>query len=1136
MTIDASLLAADESARHAALDISRSFIVQAPAGSGKTELLIQRFLHLLAIVDQPEEILAITFTRKAACEMQARILAALQDARAGVMAAAAHQQVTLEAARRVLGRDEQQGWGLIEAPQRLRIQTIDALNAAIARSLPLSSGLGAMTGVVADDAARTLYRAASAATLDWLVAGGGDGAAVEQLLVHLDNNTPLYVSHIARMLETRDQWLALTGTGQETQFDEAAVRGRLEAMIADQVVGHLRQLSRLLPDEFTPALLRLGRYAAASLEREYGPGHVLEALSARRQLPGASLSELDVWRALAELLLTRDGDWRRTVNRTIGLPPDDEGEKEEMLGMLELLAGHAELAQALHEVRRLPAPRYPDAQWKVLLALLRVLPLAVAELRRMFAEQRVTDYIEVALAARAALGEMEAPGDIALLLDYGIRHLLIDEMQDTSIAQYELIEKLVAGWQPQDGRTLFCVGDPMQSIYRFRNAEVGEFLLAREHGVGDVPLESLVLRRNFRSGEYLVRWFNEVFAKIFPPEDDIGAGAIAYAESVPVESRMGQGDVRIYPVFGADPNGEAAQALDVVRKCLAADSDGSVALLVRSRTQLPPLLRKLRAAGIDYQAVDIDRLADLPEIIDLLALTRALCHLDDRIAWLGLLRGPWIGLTWTDLHALVINDRRSTVWELLHDPRRLSSLSDDGAVRVAALKQVLAPHLEGHGTRSLQEAVECSWYRLGGPFMLGDAGQVENACRFFDVLARLESAGTLSDVAELENRLDQEHIGTRAAANVRLQIMTMHKAKGLQFEHVILYGLGRRASAGSKSLLGWLNVPDGRGGRDFLISAVGARTDAESDRLHGLIESRLRERDRLEQDRLLYVACTRARRSLHLVGHVDVTADGENLREPQAGSLLQRIWVPMQPAFDSAFRRGVAAAPAPGRRRGSPVLANPVLRRIPVLRPVPELPPAPRRPGRPADVDERKMGPTVDYYWAGSTARHAGSVVHRCLQRLSDGRLAAAAIPGGAVVTLTARWAGVLGVPPDAIASVAARAQAALDLVLRDETGRWLVFGPGHAELPITGVHEGRIESVVIDRVRIDDDGVHWIVDYKTGTHEGGDLERFLAQELERYRPQLGRYAALYRDFVNVPVRAALYFPLLRRFVEMPLL
>lgn len=1128
MATDPSLVEADRAARREALDVSRSFIVQAPAGSGKTELLIQRFLCLLSIVEQPEEILAITFTRKAAFEMQARILRALQDARAGVIAGSAHERITLDAAQRALDRDEQQDWRLVESPQRLRIQTIDALNAAIARSMPLSSGLGAMTGVVADDAARTIYRAASAATLDWLVVGGDDGAAVERLLVHLDSSSSLYLGHLARMLETRDQWLAMTGTGPESQFDESAVRARLEKMIADQIVAHLRQVRSLLPDAFTSTLLRLGRYAAATLGRESGPGHVLEALAGRRELPGAALSELDAWRALAELLLTRDGDWRRSVNRTIGLPPRDDGEKEEMLGVLERLAGHAELAEALHQVRRLPAPRYSDAQWKVLLALLRVLPLAVAELRRLFAEQRVTDYIEVALAAHAALGDTENPGDIALLLDYGVQHLLIDEMQDTSIAQYELIEKLVAGWQPQDGRTLFCVGDPMQSIYRFRNAEVGEFLLAREQGIGDVPLTSLVLRRNFRSGERLVRWFNGVFADVFPAEDDIGAGAIAYVESVPVETRAGQGEVHIHPVFGADPEVEAARALEVVRECLAADGEGDVALLVRSRTQLPALVRKLRAAGIDYRAVDIDRLTDLPEIIDLLALTRALCHLDDRVAWLGLLRGPWIGLTWADLHALVLNDRRSTVWELMHDPVRIASLSDDGAARIAALVDELAPHLEGHGTRSLQESVERAWHRLGGPLLLGDSGQVANAARFFDVLARLESAGTLADVAGLEGRLDQEHVATGGRVNVRLHIMTMHKAKGLQFEHVILYGLGRGARAGGKSLLGWLDVPDERGGRDFLISALGARTEAESDRLHALIESRLRARDRLEQDRLLYVACTRARRSLHLVGHVDLAADGQTVRDPQAGSLLRRIWQPLRSVFEAA--PGRVAAPAAVASR--PHFRESVLRRLPALRPAPALPPV---PGEDASNGPGQSGPgrSVDYYWAGSTARHAGSVVHRCLQRLTEGRLTAEGVADPMLLSLTGRWAAELGVPADGVARVAARAKEALELILRDEAGRWLVFGPGHAELPLTGLCEGRVESVVIDRVRIDDDGVHWIVDYKTGTHEGGDLDRFLAQEAERYRPQLSRYAALYRNFVDVPVRAALYFPLLQRFLPL---
>lgn len=1127
---DARLLQADTQARATALDVSRSFIVQAPAGSGKTELLIQRYLGLLSIVEQPEEILAITFTRKAAFEMQRRIVTAMLEAKGATEVREGHQQVTREAAMRALARDRQQGWRLIESPQRLRIQTIDALNSTIARSLPVSSGLGATADVAADETARALYRSAAAATLDWLAGGGDDAAAVERLLRHLDNDSARYVEHIASMLETRDQWLSITGAGQQQPFDAPAVRKQLERNIARLIVDQLEKVARLLPEEVATRVLRLGRYAAANALQRAGPAHVLRALDERYAMPEAAESELQCWRAIAELLLTQSGEWRKTVNISSSFPPDDRGEKQEMIGVLEALANHADLADALHRVRSLPSPSYPDAQWQVLLALMRVLPLAVAELRRLLAEQRVTDYIEVAMAAHAALGSLEDPGDIALLLDYGVRHLLVDEMQDTSIVQYQLIEKLVVGWQPGDGRTMFCVGDPMQSIYRFRNAEVGEFLLAREKGVGNVQLHTLQLRRNFRSGEHLVHWFNRVFSGIFPGADDVASGAIAYADSVPAGRHGNPGAVRVYPVFGAATVTEADCGVQVIRDCLQARPDESVAVLVRSRTQLTSLLAKLRGAGIGYQAVDIDRLTDLPEIIELLALTRAICHQDDRIAWLGLLRAPWIGLSWQDLHALVLNDTRHTVWELMHDEMRLGALSPEAADRVALLREELGPWLAGHGTRSLQETVERLWYRLGGPQLLQDAGQVDNVYRFFDVLDQLEVSGTLPDVGQLESLLDQERVPSQAAADTRLQIMTMHKAKGLQFEHVVLYGLGRRTKPDHKSVLSWLSLPGGDGDQDILISPLGARADLEGDPLHNLIESRLREKDRLEQDRLLYVACTRARQSLHLIGHVPLTADGTGFRDPHAGSLLRRLWPAVEERYADAFTYDARRA-RDGRR--SPRLRTPVLHRMQPPMPRPVLPdlPADRRAASGVELPDH----TVDYTWVGAAARFAGTIVHRCLQQLADGRISPAAVRDAGFTSLAGRVARELGVPDAVVDEVALRARDALSRVLQDPAGQWTVFGPGAAELAVTGVRDGRVESVVIDRLRIDDDGVHWIVDYKTGTHEGGQLDRFLAQEVGRYRPQLLGYAALYRHLVDAPVRAALYFPLLQRFVEVPL-
>src|SRR5690606_11724167 len=133
-----------------------------------------------------------------------------------------------------------------------------------------------------------------------------------------------------------------------------------------------------------------------------------------------------------------------------------------------------------------PPAEFTDTQWCVLGAQLMTLKLAVAQLHLRFAETREVDFIEIAQRAVHALGSADDPGELLLKLDASIRHLLIDEFQDTSLTQIHLLATLTAGWQPDDGRTLFLVGDPMQSIYRFRKAEVGLFLQAAEQGVGEI--------------------------------------------------------------------------------------------------------------------------------------------------------------------------------------------------------------------------------------------------------------------------------------------------------------------------------------------------------------------------------------------------------------------------------------------------------------------------------------------------------------------------------------------------------------------------------------------------------------------------------------------------------------------------
>jgi ATP-dependent exoDNAse (exonuclease V) beta subunit len=940
--------------------------------------------------------------------------------------------------------------------------------------------------------------------------------ATESVLLHVDNNTALYVSYVARMLATRDQWLPFIGSGLAAPRDEEQLRARFESNLAGAVSAYLGRVQRSVPAGLVQGLLDSARHAG-------GNDIHFEVLADLATLPQAHANELPRWQAIAELLLTKDGTWRKTVNKNQGFPTGDDGQKHSMLALLGELRELTRLQDVLHGVRDLPPARYRDDQWSVLLALFRLLPLAVTELKRLFAERGITDYIEVALSAAAALGSADDPGDVALLLDYQLRHLLVDEMQDTSSAQYQMLEALTGGWQEGDGRTLFCVGDPMRSIYRFRNAEVGQFLLAKQSGIGQLALEPLTLRRNFRSGEHLVNWFNTVFPAVLAAEDDPAQSAVAYAAAVSVPQHADRGEYRFHPVIGSDAAIEAEQGCRLIQEILSANPNDDLAVLVRGRSHLSRLLAGLRTAGQPYRAVEIDRLTDLPEIIDVLALTRALVHRGDRLAWLAILRSPWAGLDWTDLHALVLESGDRTVWDLSGDTVALARLSDFGQQSVTHLRNVLEPAMRPRRIQSLRDRVEQAWLALGGAAMLPDHQAIDNVYRYLDVIERIEQGGTLADVAQLEDALDRERVSSDS--NARLQVMTMHRAKGLQFDHVLLYGLGRTPTRHERSVLNWCDIPGPHGIVEKIISPVGPRADLENDPLHRYIEKVEASKFRHELGRLLYVACTRARKSLHLMGHVDISADAVTLRPPRSGSLLNLLW-PSVGEYARAHSGGLnttteaSAMPwlMPALRRFEKPFALPAFRGLA----------APESANKATDS-------TVEFYWVGTEARLAGTLLHRWLQLAADGRVDLTRLEPGPIRVTSERWLRAMGVMGPACNTVCARVEAALQGMLADDRGRWLLTGEGVAELALTGIYSGELTSVVLDRVRIDEQQTHWIIDYKTSSHEGGDLDSFLRAEINRYQPQLRKYHHLYTAHAQVDARCALYFPLLQQFVEVPL-
>lgn len=1087
--------------REDALDPQRSFIVQAPAGSGKTELLIQRYLLLLARVDHAEEIIAVTFTKKAAGEMRERVLQALADARAGKSPESTHEKLTLELAAAVLRRDDEAGWHLADNPAQLRIQTIDALCAGLTRQMPVLSQFGAQPETVED--ASELHQEAARATIALVNTDDPVAADVETVLAHLDNDVARTEALLADMLARRDQWLRQIH-GLERDWLESTLQQVREAAV--------QRLRDAIPLSLRAEIHALADYVFANLGQ------------------GIFSDDVESWVGLAWVFLTEEECWRkkRGLTKNQGFPAGAAGQpwKDRAEALFTALDSAADAHPAIAAMRRLPPPQYSDSQWQVLGAILRLLPYAVAQLKLVFQSRRQVDFTEVAQGALYALGSEDEPTDLTFALDYRIRHLLIDEFQDTSISQSKLVERLTAEWQPDDGRTVFAVGDPMQSIYRFREAEVGLFLRARRKGIAGVDLHPVALSANFRSQSGIVDWVNAAFVQVMPQVENITSGAVTYTASVATRTALTGEAVTVHPLFGDAAVEEAQRVAQIVQAARDADPAAKVAILVRTRSHLREIVPALKAAGLRFRAIDIEPLGQRPVIQDLLALTRALAHPADRVAWLAVLRAPWCGLKLADLHVLAATDALMTLWSAMQDEQRVAQLSADGRARLERVRSALSTSLAQRARGPLREHVAGAWYALGGPACVGQQTDLEDAETYFRYLDKHEDAGALPDRASFEAGLDQLYALPDLDADDSLQIMTIHKAKGLEFDVVIVPGLARSPRHDDKKLFLWTEQP-GASATQLLLAPINAAGD-DGDAIYAWIEQFNNEKQSLEDGRLLYVAATRAKRRLHLLGSVNVAVEEDGaprIKAPPAQSLLGKLWRVVAPVYEAAL---CEVPPVESPESGVTVQAiDQTLRRLPSGWALPAVPPAAVWA---TPQDAARTQDDLEFSWAGEIARHVGSVVHRWLQRIAEDGVKHWDAPRIAALEPAIRHAlTAQGVGEHDIAAAATRVRQALINCVDDARGRWVLdaHAGGRSEWRLSGITAGNRTNVVIDRTFVDAEGARWIIDYKTSVHEGADTAAFLDNERERYRGQLERYAALLHAGGERRIRLGLYFPLL---------
>jgi ATP-dependent exoDNAse (exonuclease V) beta subunit len=1099
--------------RRRAVDPQRSFIVQAPAGSGKTTLLTLRYLRLLAAVDCPEQIVAITFTRKAAAEMRHRILVALAGAAEPPPATAKPHELEIHRhASAALVRSRECNWGLEHNPARLHVQTIDGLNHWLARRLPLAARIGTSAALI--DNARPLYSEAARRTVAQLDADGPVAARLERLARALNHEPQLLARLIEGMLGARELWLPKLLAPDEG----ATLRTSIDRLLESAIETELVRANEIIAAAGMQPLFGLIREVAAA-----GPGGgPLAALAGLDGLPPPAVAAVSQWRALADLLLKAPPsvELRKTVDRKQGFLAASEGagwaaRKKHMKELLAAFAERNDFAAALAELRCLPPPALTDRQWERIDALSAVLPHAAAELLALFSERDNLDHPAVAAAARDALGDESSPTELALALDYRIRHLLVDEYQDTSPSQERLLELLVAGWQPGDGRSLFCVGDPMQSIYAFREADVTLFLQAQRQGIGGVQLASERLGQNFRSSAAIVHWVNETFAALMPVADDFERGAVRYSPATAVNADAATDRVAVHPLLDADEGTMAARVAGIAAGALCAEpgtAQPTIAILVRGRASLPPLLAALRDAHIEYRGVELESLLDRPAIRDLVALAKALLHPGDRTSWLAVLRAPWCGLALADLLVLVGDDSRALLPLRIADPVVLAGLSRDGAIRLAQLQPRLDAAMAGRGQRSLGCWLKSAWLAIAGPATVGDPSDLANAELLFAAIDRLElEAGGSPEGSAIDAAVEGVMASPVGSDSARVQVMTIHRAKGLEFDVVIVPDLQRGVRGRERPLL------SGEHGGD-------------ADPLEQWMRHLADQREALEMGRVAYVAATRAKRQLHLIGSMKLKwkNDEPQLRKPGAGTLLGFFW----PVLRKDFARELAACTA---LRGNATQADSSRRRLtapPLLRlPADFVAPAPSDPPRTkslriAGQPEGSIRPEFD--WAGTIAQAVGQVVHIELQRMARDGLKPGQWPLRPVVW--ERELCELGIDDLHVPEALSRVERAMTRVAGSPTAARLLdpaLSEASSELALTAVIDGVVQGLRIDRSFVDSTGLRWIVDWKTSSHEGGDLDAFLDNELARYTEQLRRYALVMKRFDGRPQKVGLYFPLL---------
>ena len=908
----------------AACDPARSVVVEACAGSGKTWLLVARLVRLLLAGAAPHEILAITFTRKAAEEMRERLLEVLSQLASGtddaVLAQLEMRGLPPEAARAALPRARGLHAQVLASPGRMAIDTFHGWFGTLLRGAPLSSGI--VPGASLREDALRMKREAWAPF--WRALAHPQHAdlrgAYEQLVDAIGDFQARGL--LDRMFHARNEWLAFREAGDPAQ--------RLTEDLGDDATQDVL-VEALADEDWLEACAQLALTLGRGGKTEQGhASRLVDGLRAIRAWRDAGAAPGDAAAqafALLRAAFFTDAGKPRSIKRTTALVKvcGTEGAADDLV---------ARMADHCARLDQIAARRCEAAVLAINLALYQLGDALLERYQRYKGEQRAMDFADLESLAAKLMADEETATYLQVRLDARYRHLLLDEFQDTNPLQWRILQGWLAGYQGLgDKPTVFLVGDPKQSIYRFRRADARLFDAARNMLQAEFRATVLRTNRTRRNRPEVLDWVNAVFdharaegryplyetqttalrdpggpvwlLPLVEPDDAEAAEDAANAEMAEGEADAGDGhrDTLTQPraqqgdSLRFEEGRRVAAWLHYLREQVPVrEGDATrraswrdMHLLVRRKTYLPDYERALREAGIPCLSPRRGGLLTTLEALDISALLAFLMTPESDLDLAHVLKSPIVGASDDDLILLAAMEGEGGWWARIEAGGLPEHASDALRAGIARLRTwlALAPHkpvhdlidhiyYQGEVRRRYAEAApsairEQVLANLDAFLKLSldlDGGRYPSLPKFIDELQEIrrgdeDESPDEGGMGEAVEDAEAEPDGADDDNQLdAVHILTVHAAKGLEAPFVVLLDANHSEPAADRGgiLVDW--PPASPTPRHF--SAYGKRSE------RGLARAPMFEAEAALADRenwnLLYVAMTRAQQGLLVSG------------------------------------------------------------------------------------------------------------------------------------------------------------------------------------------------------------------------------------------------------------------------------